>query len=186
MGAILFAGDSTRVSLRRARLACVHGGCAKTPTSETAAVYTVTVAPDAMAPTLDAGQRIEVVRVEHYSPRRGDIVIFRFPANWVSPGHSDAVGIKRVIAIGDDTTSCCRPGNAVHVNGRALDESAYRAPGPAAFMPFDVKVPDGDIWLMGDDRVNSADSATFEQGDPGEGFVPASNVVAVYDPRSSP
>jgi signal peptidase I len=141
--------------------------CASVPTDENASVYTVTVASDAMAPTLDAGQRIDAVRVEDYSPRRGDIVIFRFPAGWVSPGHSDVTGIKRVIAIGGDTVSCCRPGNAVHVNGRALDESAYLAPGPAAFMPFEVKVPDGDIWLMGDNRVNSADSTTLEQAEPG-------------------
>lgn len=151
---------------------------------EKAEVYSFTVPTNSMAPTLDAQQSIDATQVEDYSPRRGDIVIFRVPADWQAPGEGGGVTIKRVIAIGGDVVSCCSPGNSVHLNGKALDESAYRMPdGPASIAPFDVRVPDRDIWVMGDNRLMSPDSAFFEHEQQGAGFVPAPSVLAIYDPQ---
>jgi signal peptidase I len=62
------------------------------------------------------------------------------------------------------------------VDGAPLDEP-YLHPGDApSELEFDVLVPDGRLWLMGDHRSDSADSRAH-LGDPGGGMVPVSRVV---------
>jgi signal peptidase I len=136
------------------------------------------------------------------SPARGEIVVFAVPPNWhnaeletppkpsnpVSAALSDvatAVGIqgrnetdfiKRVIAIGGQTVSCCDSRNRLIVDGKAMDEPyIYFAPGmgPAHQESFGpVRVPSGMLWVMGDSRNDSVDSRA-----PGNGPVPVSSVV---------
>jgi signal peptidase I len=135
-------------------------------------------------------------------PKPGDVVIFRGPDSWgrdtahrdtgplagtlhwiatmigvETPGEQDFV--KRVIAIGGQTVECCDTQNRVLVNGKPLTEPYIRwEPGRGdrqrSFAP--VTVPRGFLWVMGDNRNDSADSRI--QGGGGlRGAVPETNVI---------
>lgn len=135
---------------------------------------------------------------------RGDIVVFQDPGGWMTPAPKPAASplaegvdwllslvglsasdsedhlIKRVIGVGGDHVVCCNALGQVTVNDVPLDETAYLnlAPGQTAprDYPFDVTVPEGSLWVMGDNRDNSRDSR-YHQDKPGGGFVPLGNVV---------
>ena len=65
----------------------------------------------------------------------------------------------------------------ITVDGKALDETSYLHPGDEpSQMRFDVTVPAGKLWLMGDHRSDSLDSRAH-LGDPGGGFVPVDRVI---------
>jgi signal peptidase I len=72
--------------------------------------------------------------------------------------------------------ACCTAGK-VTVNGVPLEESSYLYPGdaPSAFS-FNVTVPAGRLWVMGDHRSDSGDSR-YHQTDPGQGTIPINEVV---------
>ena len=90
--------------------------------------------------------------------------------------------VKRVIGIGGDEVKCCDSQGRITVNGVPLDESSYLAAGEKPSMiDFDVKVRPGYVWVMGDNRSNSADSRAH-LGDPGGGQVP----TTTWSARSSP
>jgi signal peptidase I len=134
-----------------------------------------------------------------HRPTVGDIVVFAVPSSWQnteapvarSPGplaraisrFEDIVGIqragevdfiKRVIALGGQTVSCCDARNRLIRDGESINEPyIYFAPefGPPGQKPFGpVKVPPGMIWVMGDSRNNSEDSRI-------NGPVPINNVI---------
>jgi signal peptidase I len=134
---------------------------------------------------------------------RGDVVVFVDPGgwlpsglateddplsnlfNWVSVrlGMPDQAGanhlIKRVIGLPGDTVACCDPLGAMTVNGVPLKENYLRLPDGVTEVSgtsFSVKVPEGSLWVMGDNRYNSADSRA-NLAKPGGGFVPIDNVV---------
>jgi signal peptidase I len=82
-----------------------------------------------------------------------------------------------VIAVGGDTVRCCDKQGRVRVNDTPLRERPYLAPGTRpSLTTFEQEVPDGYLWVMGDNRPESADSRVH-LGDPGGGFVPVDNVV---------
>ena len=92
-----------------------------------------------------------------------------------APGEKDY--IKRVIGLPGDRVSCCDARGRLSVNGVPLDESAYLYPGDRPSQePFDIVVPEGRLWVMGDHRSVSQDSRAH-LGQPGGGTVPIDKVV---------
>jgi signal peptidase I len=104
--------------------------------------------------------------------RRGDVVVFRDPGGWLGPA-GDGDLIKRVIGLPGDTVSCCDAQGRLSVNGHPVDEPyVVLRPGSdrVAAEDFEVTVPAGRIWVMGDNRYASADSRAH-------GTVPESDVI---------
>ena len=154
-----------------------------------------------MEDTLQVGDRVLVNRAvfKVRDVERGDVVVFdgsgSFVPPQVAPDRDPITGalvwvgqsfglvapdstdfIKRVIGTGGDRVTCCDAQGQLTVNGAPLVED-YLFPGDApSLQPFDVEVPDGMLWVMGDHRSASADSRSH-MGDPGGGFVPESSVV---------
>jgi signal peptidase I len=135
------------------------------------------------------------------SIERGDIVVFRDPGGWLdepltldpggvrgavretlvflglAPSADEEDLIKRVIGIGGDHVVCCDAQGRISVNGVALDERDYLFPGDVASEDaFDVMVPPGSLWLLGDHRSRSADSRRHQDDERG-GMVPADEVI---------
>jgi signal peptidase I len=98
-----------------------------------------------------------------------------------APGQTDF--IKRVIGVPGDHVVCCNAQGLVTVNGVALHEQSYLYPGetpseaPAGYSGrFNIIVPSGRLWVMGDNRAVSDDSR-LRQADPGHGTIPESSVI---------
>lgn len=138
-----------------------------------------------MEDTLQQDDWIVVSKLGRYigSPQRGDIVVFRDPGGWlptveasagtvrralefvgVAPDSAEGDLVKRVIGVGGDTVSCCDAQGRLTVNEVAIDEP-YLYPGdepgdapPGCPTAFEVTVPSGYLWVMGDHRSVSEDS----------------------------
>jgi signal peptidase I len=96
------------------------------------------------------------------SPHRGEVVVFEAPANWRG-AHGDEDIIKRIIGVPGDHIVCCDDRQRLVVNDHPIDEPyLYQTPDGmadvASEQPFDIVVPKGRYWMMGDHRSNSADS----------------------------
>lgn len=111
-----------------------------------------TVPTASMHPTIAAGDRVLAERVDGSEVRRGDVVVFE-QENW-----ADAPLIKRVVAVGGDTVACCA-GGGLTVNGERIEEPYVGDDPFAATASFsEVTVPEGRLFLLGDDRTGSLDS----------------------------
>ncbi|MET0590994.1 MAG: signal peptidase I [Naasia sp.] len=133
----------------------------------------------------------------------GDVVVFKDPGGWLPPAPLveqppltaaldwmlSIVGlsasdtndhlIKRVIGLPGDHVVCCNPLGQMSINGVPIDEPYILLPDgqtAASRDAFDVTVPEGHLWVMGDNRNNSKDSR-YNTMQPGKGFVPIENVV---------
>jgi signal peptidase I len=92
-------------------------------------------------------------------------------------GHPGDILIKRVIGLPGDEVACCDAQGRVTVNGVPLNEQSYLYPGNTpSESRFNISVPPGRLWVMGDHRDISDDSRSH-QGQPGGGTIPESAVV---------
>jgi len=109
-----------------------------------------------MSPTIHPGDRVLVnkLQYEFARPHRGDIVVFPDPAK------DGQLLIKRIVAVGGDIIDA-RKGKLV-VNGDPVPERYTKGrptePGPAE---FPMMIPQGYVFLMGDNRTDSHDSRWF-------------------------
>ncbi len=135
------------------------------------------VPSSSMENTLRVGDRVLVDKLAYRfggTPQRGDVIVFDGEGSFRPSGGTDYV--KRVIGVGGDRVTCCDAHGRLMVNGHPLDES-YLHPGDApSAEAFDIVVPRGRLWVMGDHRADSADSRQH-LGDPGGGTVPVGKVI---------
>jgi len=181
-------------------LVIVVAALALTILLKTFVVQVFSIPSGSMENTLLPGDRILVSKIVYeFRPiARGDIVVFSGagswdppappPSNWLTGLWDDAtnlVGIagpdtdyvKRVIGIPGDHVVCCNAAGQVTVNGVPLSESSYVFPGDApSELRFNITVPPGRLWVMGDNRGDSDDSR-YRTTSPGQGTIPESAVV---------
>ncbi|MGH1525902.1 signal peptidase I [Leifsonia sp. L25] len=158
-----------------------------------------------MENTLQINDRIIVNELQPsvFPLSRGDVVVFKDPGGWLpaaapqtgnpiqrgvgavldfvglGASDSDQHLVKRLIGLPGDHITCCNALGQMSVNGVPLKEPYVLLPAgqqAVSAKPFDVTVPAGKVWVMGDNRYNSADSR-YHMDDPTKGFVPLSDVV---------
>jgi len=155
-----------------------------------------------MENTLQIGDRIAVNKFGALFSeiKRGEVVVFADPDNWLGAapedGQSGFAGqvknvlitlvvvpdpakqflIKRVIGVGGDTVICCDATGKLQVNGNSITEPYVYENNTPSDSKFNVTVPKGFVWVMGDHRAASADSR-FHTDDINKGMVPLTKVV---------
>jgi signal peptidase I len=168
---------------------------------KTYAVQAFFIPSGSMENTLQVNDRVLVNKLV-YDVRgihRGDIVVFNGDGSWDPgkvPGHTNFfqkftdgfasmfgfgkpgdILIKRVIGLPGDRVICCDAQRRVTVNGVPLNEQSYLYPGDVpSRVSFNITVPPGRLWVMGDHRLISDDSRDH-LGKPGGGTVPESAVI---------
>jgi len=155
-----------------------------------------------MENTLQIDDRVAVNRIPFISNniKRGDVVVFRDPDNWLPAADIEtapfviakakaalvAVGVlpnpakqylvKRVVGVAGDRVICCTTTGKITVNGQEMVEPYIYTGNVPSDMNFDVTVPKDKLWVMGDHRGASADSR-YHQEDINKGFVPLNRVT---------
>lgn len=141
-----------------------------------------------MENTLQIDDRVLVNKLvyDFRSPHRGEVVVFKAPTEWSGNPEGEDF-IKRVIGVPGDHVICCDrtgPKERLIINGKPLDEPyIYSANGEQdkpADQDFDITVPPGRLWVMGDHRSASGDSLEHWQRsgqDITEATIPEDQVV---------
>lgn len=126
-------------------------------------LQTFYVPSQSMEHTLDVNDRVLVNKLvyDFRDPHRGEVIVFTSPVSWRQLPN-EKVFVKRVIGVGGDHVICCDASGKITVNGAVLTEGYLNpdsGPGaPASPDKFDIVVPAGRLWVMGDNRYDSADS----------------------------
>jgi signal peptidase I len=155
-----------------------------------------------MENTLQIKDRVAVNKVPFISNSisRGDVVVFRDPDDWlpeivdydtnkyvskaksalvavgVLPNPAKQYLVKRVVGVAGDHIVCCTKSGNLTINDVEVTEPYIFAGNKPSEMKFDVTVPEGKLWVMGDHRGASADSR-YHQDDINKGFIPLSRVT---------
>ena len=134
----------------------------------------VVVSGSSMNNTLTGGDRL-LVQSTFYTPQRGDVVVVDSYINYGKPL------VKRVIAKGGDTVDIDVEQGLVYVNGEALDEP-YVPEGTLStgHVEFPLTVPEGTLFLMGDNRQHSTDSRSSDVGFIDERDILGKVVLRIY------
>ncbi|GAB47216.1 signal peptidase I [Mobilicoccus pelagius] len=169
-------------------------------------VQTFWIPSASMMNTLVRDDRVLVSKLTPtpFDLRRGDVVVFADPGGWLDPrvepptqgGFGERVNealtwagllpedegdhlVKRVVGLPGDHVRCCSADGRITVNGTAIDEPYIHPGDTPSDLEFDVTVPAGRVWVLGDHRSDSRDSRFQEgDGDPGMvGSVPINHVV---------
>jgi signal peptidase I len=168
---------------------------------KTYAIQAFFIPSGSMENTLEIGDRVLINKLvyDFRGIHRGDIVVFNGDGSWdfdstppssnlfsrffgdlegiVGISHDSDIYIKRVIGLPGDHVVCCDAEGRITVNGVALNETSYLYPGNApSATRFNINVPPGRLWVMGDHRLVSYDSRGH-MGDPGGGTIPESSVL---------
>jgi signal peptidase I len=168
---------------------------------KTYAIQAFFIPSGSMENTLEINDRVLVNKLVYdvRSIHRGDIVVFNGDGSWdpgTPPrntnfvvkfgqgfasmfgfGHPGDILIKRVIGLPGDKVACCDAQGRVTVNGVPLREQSYLYPGDSpSEIRFNIVVPPGRLWVMGDHRLISDDSRNH-LGEPGGGTVPENAVI---------
>ena len=155
-----------------------------------------------MENTLQIKDRVAVNKIPFISKNisRGDVVVFRDPDDWlpeiidydtnkyvskaksalvavgVLPNPAKQYLVKRVVGVEGDHIVCCTKAGNLAINDVEVTEPYIYGGNKPSEMKFDVTVPKGKLWVMGDHRGASADSR-YHQEDINKGFVPISRVT---------
>lgn len=158
-------------------------------------VQSFSVPTGSMEPTIQPGDRLLADRlVRGPSVHRGDVVVFDGRVSFGNETDGSPVDralrslaslvsidtgtdyVKRVVGLPGDHVVCCDTRGLLTVNGAPVEEP-YLFPGDVpSEVTFDVTVPAGDIWVMGDHRSSSSDSRAY-LGRPGGGMVRLDDVI---------
>jgi signal peptidase I len=148
-------------------------------------VETFYIPSGSMEHTLDINDRVLVNKLVYKfrEPHRGEIVVFEAPQSWRSV-MADKEFIKRIIGVGGDRVVCCDDLGRITVNGAPLNETYlhrddFGVPDPPSRDEFDIVVPEGRLWVMGDHRSESGDSRQnyVNTGDVVQATIPVDAVV---------
>lgn len=157
---------------------------AQAPVGSGTLIHQLTVDSDSMQPTIVQGQVITVdgLTPGTYKPRRQDIVVVHPTAEYTGMQPSDLM-VRRVLGIPGDTVSCDGIGSPLILNGTALAEPYLNKGDAPSTITFNVKVPAGCLWLLGDHRAIALD-CRYHLSDPDHGAIPLRNVVGIYHPST--
>ena len=160
---------------------------------------------ESMENTLVPGDRVVVSKFTPgpFALQRGDVVVFHDPDHWLHEPNARRHGvpgavtsvlqfiglypsgdndlIKRVIGLPGDHVVCCNTRGQITVNGVGLSEPYIYPGGGTDQKTFSVTVPSGRVWVMGDNRGDSADSRFHDDGTGRTGSVPESDIIGRAD-----
>lgn len=114
-----------------------------------------------MENTLMTGDKVFGTLLINYTPTRGDIIVFKDDKKWFNAVGDQNI-VKRVIGVEGDVVECCSEDGRIVINGVPIDEP-YIVGENEFFAP--QTVPEGHIFVLGDNREHSADSRShIEEG----------------------